>query len=351
MSVNVCYLCLKSIHEEGVINPLRRRRKGGDGQGGFGGDGRGGADLGGFRRLGGQHFVRVDIADILTGGHDVHDIRVIQKLFADFAKNEGGFGTVIIEPRAVQPCQRRAIGVIVEHGGVGERQGRNDDIALAGVLFPRQAGLFGVAAHDTAAQHLDGTFVVAGAIIDDPHLTIGVGVVGVDLERAVGIARGCHGFTHADVSVGDRHVGDGVVDAELIVEPGGFGEVFEGGFVAGFVELSEIAVEHADAVVEKSEIGSDIGGFLVPLDSQVVFAEHFVDVSLDAADIHQVFTAILPGLRDVVIGLLVLELVHQDLGVIGFGEQVVIVQLDGDEGFGLCLVAVFGAVGIGQVGV
>ena len=49
--------------------------------------------------------------------------------------------------------------------------------------------------------------------------------------------------------------------------------------------------------------------------------------------------------------MLVLELVHQDLGVIGFGEQVVIVQLDGDEGFGLCLVAVFGAVGIGQVGV
>ena len=334
-----------------LTKTLRRGRQGGDGQWGFGGDGRGGADLGGRWRLGGQQLVGVDIADILTGGDDIHHDVVIQKLFADLAKNKGGFGTVIIEPRAVETGEGGAVGVIVEHGGVGERQGSDDDIALAGVFFTREAGLLGVAAHDGTAQHLDGAFVVAGAVIDDAHLTIGVGIVGVDLERAVGIARGCHGFTHADVGVGDGHVGDGVVDAELIVEPGGFGEVFEGGFVAGFVELSEIAVEHADAVVEKSEVGSDIGGFFVPLDCQVVFAEHFVDVSLDTADIHQVFTAVFPCLRDIVVGLFVLKLVHQDLGVIGFSEQVVIGELDGDQGFGLGLVAVFGAVGIGQVGV
>ena len=329
-----------------LTKTLRRGRQGGDGQWGFGGDGRGGADLGGRWRLGGQQLVGVDIADILTGGDDIHHDVVIQKLFADLAKNKGGFGTVIIEPRAVETGEGGAVGVIVEHGGVGERQGSDDDIALAGVFFTREAGLLGVAAHDGTAQHLDGAFVVAGAVIDDAHLTIGVGIVGVDLERAVGIARGCHGFTHADVGVGDGHVGDGVVDAELIVEPGCRSEIFEGGFI-----LLKVAIEYADAVVEKSEVGSDIGGFFVPLDRQVVFAEHFVDVSLDAADIHQVFPAVLPGLRDVVVGLLVLELVHQDLGVIGFGEQVVIVQLDGDEGFGLCLVAEFGAVGIGQVGV
>ncbi len=251
----------------------------------------------------------------------------------------------------MQTSQRRAVGVIVEHGGVGEREGRDDDIGFAGVFFPREAGLLGIAAHDGAAQHLDGAFVVAGAVIDDAHLTVGVGVVGVDLERAVGIARGCHGFAHADVGVGDCHVGDGVVYPELIIEPGSFGKVFEGGLVPGFVELPQVAVEYADAVIEKGEIGSDIGSLFVPFDGEVVIAEHFVDVSLDAADIHEGFPAALAGLRDVVVGLLVLELVHQDLGVIGFGEQVVVVELDGDESFRLCLVAKFCLIGFGQVGV
>ena len=270
---------------------------------------------------------------------------------ADLAENLGSFSTVIIDPRAVQTSQSRAVGVIVEYGGIGERQRRDDDIAFARVVLAGLTRLLGIAAHHGAAQHLDGAFVVAGAVIDDAHLTVSVGVVGVDLERTVGVARGCHGFPHANVGVGDCHVGNRVVNPELIIEPGSFGKVFEGGLVPGFVELPQVAVEYADAVIEKGEIGSDIGSLFVPFDGEVVIAEHFVDVSLDAADIHQGFPAALAGLRDVVVGLLILELVHQDLGVIGFGEQVVIVELDGDEGFGLCLVAKFCLIGFGQVGV
>ena len=102
------------------VQPLRRGGKGGDGQWGFGGDGRGGADLGGCWRLGGQQLIGVDVADILTGGDDIHHDSVVRKLFADLAENKGGFSTVIIDPRAVQTGEGGTVGVIVEHGGVGE---------------------------------------------------------------------------------------------------------------------------------------------------------------------------------------------------------------------------------------
>ena len=323
-----------------------RQNGGGDDEGRFGGGKRGGALQGGQGRGGGVGFARADTADILAGDDDGHDGFVIGIHGADLLEDLGGGVAVVVQPIAVQTRQDGAVGVVVEHGGVRKRQRAGGDLRFAGVFLARQAGLLGGAAFDGAAQGKDGAFVVAGTVVDDADLTVGVGVVGVDLEGAIGIARGCHSLTAADVGVGDGHVGDGVLDAELLVEADGFGEELESGVV-----LLQEAVEHAGANVEKGQVGSDFDGFLVPLDGEVVFAEDFVDVGLHAAHIHQIL-AVAASLGDVVLRLGELVLVDEDFGVVGFGEGVGGIELDGGEGFSFGLVAVvFGHVaGKGWVG-
>ena len=184
----------------------------------------------------------------------------------------------------MQTGQNGAVGVVVEHGGVRKRQRASFDLGFAGVFLARKAGFFAGAAFHGAAQRQEGAFVVAGTMIDDADLTIGVRVVGVDLKGAIGVTRGCHGFTIADVGVGDSHVGDGVLDAKLLIEADGFGKELECDWV-----LLQEAVEDAGADVEEGEVGRDLDGFLVPLDGEVVFAENLVDISLHAAHVHQVF--------------------------------------------------------------
>ena len=304
--------------------PLRRGEEGGgDDERGFRRGGGGGALQGGQRRGGGVGLARADAADVFAGDHDGHDGLVIRIHGADLLEDLRGSVAVVIEPIAVQTGQNGAVGVVVEHGGVGKRQRIGFDPGFAGVFLACQAGLFAGAAFHSAAQGKQRAFVVAGTVVDYADLTVGVGVVGVDLEGAIGIARGCHGFTIADVGVGDGHVGDGVLDAELLIEADGFGEELEGDRV-----LLEEAVEDAGADIEEGEVGRDLDGFLVPLDGEVVFAEDFVDIGLDAAHVHQVFAAH-ASLGDVVLRLDEFVLVDQDFGVVGFGEGVVGVELDG----------------------
>ena len=319
---------------------------GGDDEGGFGREGGRRAELFGLGSRGRVGFPRADAADIFARDDDRHDDFISRVHRPDLLEDARGCLAVIVQSVAVETCEHGAVGVIVQDRGVGEGQGAGFNLRPAGLFFPCEAGFFGGAALHSTAQGKDGALIVAGTVVDDADLPVGVGVVGVYLQGAIGIARGCHRFTAADVSVGDSHVGDGVFDAELLIEADGFGKQLK-----GFIEIAPMPVEDAGADIEEGQVWGDRGGFFVPLNGEVVFAENFIDIGLHTAHIHELF-AVLARLGNVILRLGEFVLVDEDFSVVGFGEGVVRVELDGSEGFSFRLVAeVFGEfAGEGWVG-
>ena len=99
---------------------------------------------------------------------------------------------------------------------------------LGGLILLRRAAIHG------AAQGGQGGLVVARLHVDHAQLPVGIGVGRVEGQGFLGIARGDEELTLLGVGLGDGDVGQGVLDAELLVDGGGFLEVLQGGVVELF---------------------------------------------------------------------------------------------------------------------